>query len=314
MTNLSDTTNSACDLHIPHKNVIAALTLGTIDEATASKWMEENFLEVERWVRFVRLNDCFASLPHSACCLVYNGAVDSYSIDSTVDAQAAGWTASFVVAQARIWVQNNTGGSGLVELDGAFTIGGSDQTGTSSSLLRLTIPDGEGLLLADHCTISSASDIGYHVTNIGTTNVDVIVNITVTEVDETGAAGVVLHPDPGVSDDEPSGPPVRRGVDDRRNIVRVDGSVVDQAACRTREGGGGKATVEPDEPDPALNLQEVLLHPLRGGRFVDGAERQRGDHVLVGDVQVARRVLEIGDRHQVSSARPTRDETLYSPS
>ena len=188
-TNLSDTTNSACDLHIPHKNVIAALTLGTIDEATASKWMEENFLEVERWVRFVRLNDCFgsASLPHSACCLVYNGAVDSYSIDTTVDAQAAGWTASFVVAHALIWVQNNTGGAGLVELDGAFTIAGSDQTGTNSSLIRMTLADGEGLLLADHCTISSASDIGYHVTNIGATNVDVTVNITVTEVDAAQA-------------------------------------------------------------------------------------------------------------------------------
>ena len=186
---VTDLENSACDLHVPHKNVIAALTLGTIDEATASKWMEENFLEVERWVRFVRLNDCFgsASLPHSACCLVYNGAVDSYSIDTTVDAQAAGWTATYVVAHARIWVQNNTGGSGLVELDGAFTIAGSDQTGTSSSLIRMTLADGEGLLLADHCTISSASDIGYHVTNIGATNVDVTVNITVTEVDAAQA-------------------------------------------------------------------------------------------------------------------------------
>ena len=189
MTNLSDTTNSACDLHIPHKNVIAAMTLGTIDEATASKWMEENFLEVERWVRFVRLNGCFASpsLPHSACCLVYDGAVDSYSIDTTVDAQAAGWTAGLVVAHAGIWVQNNTGGAGLVELNGAFTIAGSDQTGTNSSLIRMTLADGEGILLADHCTISSASNIGYHVTNIGATNVDVTVNITVTEVDAAQA-------------------------------------------------------------------------------------------------------------------------------
>ena len=186
---VTDLENSACDLHVPHKNVIAALTLGTIDEATASKWMEENFLEVERWVRFVRLNDCFgsASLPHSACCLVYNGAVDSYSIDTTVDAQAAGWTASFVVAHAGIWVQNNTGGAGLVELNGAFTIAGSDQTGTNSSLIRMTLADGEGLLLADHCTISSASNIGYRVTNIGATNVDVTVNITVTEVDAAQA-------------------------------------------------------------------------------------------------------------------------------
>ena len=187
MTNLSDTTNSACDLHIPHKNVIAAMTLGTIDEATASKWMEENFLEVERWVRFVRLNDCFTTLPHSACCLVYDGAVDSYSIDTTVDAQAAGWTAGLVVAHAGIWVQNNTGGAGLVELNGAFTIAGSDQTGTNSSLIRMTLADGEGLLLADHCTISSASNIGYRVTNIGATNVDVTVNITVTEVDAAQA-------------------------------------------------------------------------------------------------------------------------------
>ena len=128
-----------------------------------------------------------ASLPHSACCLVYNGPVDSYSIDTTVDATATGWTATYVVAHARIWVQNNTGGSGLVELDGAFTIAGSDQTGSSTTLLRLTIPDGEGLLLADHCTISSASNIGYRVTNIGATNVDVTVNITVTEVDAAQA-------------------------------------------------------------------------------------------------------------------------------
>ena len=34
---VTDLENSACDLHVPHKNVIAALTLGTIDEATASK-------------------------------------------------------------------------------------------------------------------------------------------------------------------------------------------------------------------------------------------------------------------------------------
>lgn len=184
---VTDLENSACDLHVPHKNVIAALTLGTIDEATASKWMEENFLEVERWVRFVRLNDCFTTttLPHSACCLVYNGPVDSYAISTTVDATATGWTASFVVAHARIWVQNNTGGSGLVELVGAFTIAGSDQDG--SQLIRMTLADGEGILLADHCTISSASDIGYHVTNIGATNVDVTVNITVTEVDAAQA-------------------------------------------------------------------------------------------------------------------------------
>lgn len=189
MVALSDTSNSACDLRIPHKQAIAALLLGTVPDAVGAKWMEENFLEVERWVRFVRLNDCFgsASLPHSACCLVYNGAVDSYAISTTVDATATGWTASFVVAHARIWVQNNTGGSGLVELNGAFTIAGSDQTGTNSSLIRMTLADGEGLLLADHCTISSASDIGYHVANIGATNVDVTVNITVTEVDAAQA-------------------------------------------------------------------------------------------------------------------------------
>lgn len=189
MVALSDTSNSACDLRIPHKQAIAALLLGTVPDAVGAKWMEENFLEVERWVRFVRLNDCFgsASLPHSACCLVYNGAVDSYSIDTTVDAQAAGWTASFVVAHARIWVQNNTGGAGLVELDGAFTIAGSDQTGTNSSLIRMTLADGEGILLADHCTISAASNIGYRVTDVGGTNVDVTVNITVTEVDAAQA-------------------------------------------------------------------------------------------------------------------------------
>ena len=186
---VTDLENSACDLHVPHKNVIAALTLGTIDEATASKWMEENFLEVERWVRFVRLNDCFgsASLPHSACCLVYNGPVDSYAISTTVDATATGWTATYVVAHARIWVQNNTGGSGLVDLEGAFTIAGSNQTGTNSRLICMTLADGEGILLADHCTISSASNIGYRVTNIGATNVDVTVNITVTEVDAAQA-------------------------------------------------------------------------------------------------------------------------------
>ncbi len=187
MVALSDTSNSACDLRIPHKQAIAALLLGTVPDAVGAKWMEENFLEIERWVRFVRLNDCFTSvtLPHSACCLVYNGPVDSYAISTTVDATATGWTASFVVAHARIWVQNNTGGSGFVELDGAFTIAGSDQDG--SQLIRMTLADGEGLLLADHCTISSASDIGYHVTNIGATNVDVTVNITVTEVDAAQA-------------------------------------------------------------------------------------------------------------------------------
>lgn len=58
MTNLSDTTNSACDLHIPHKQALAALLLGTVNDATGAKWMEENFLEIERWVRFVRLNGC----------------------------------------------------------------------------------------------------------------------------------------------------------------------------------------------------------------------------------------------------------------
>ena len=142
--------------------------------------LEERDREIEQKICTV------GSLPHSDCCLVYNGPVDSYSIDTTVDAQAAGWTAGLVVAHARIWVQNNTGGSGLVELVGAFTIAGSDQTG-SSSLLRLTIPDGEGLLLADHCTISSASNIGYRVTNIGATNVDVTVNVTVTEVDAAQA-------------------------------------------------------------------------------------------------------------------------------
>ena len=120
-------------------------------------------------------------------CQVYNGPVDSYSIDTTVDAQAAGWTAGLVVAHARIWVQNNTGGAGLVDLEGAFTIAGSNQTGTNSRLICMTLADGEGILLADHCTISSASNIGYRVTNIGATNVDVTVNITVTEVDAAQA-------------------------------------------------------------------------------------------------------------------------------
>ena len=150
--------------------------------------LEERDREIEQKICTV------GSLPHSDCCLVYNGPVDSYSIDSTVDAQAAGWTASFVVAQARIWVQNNTGGSGLVELDGAFTIAGATQTGTNSRLICMTLADGEGILLADHCTISAASNIGYRVTDVGGTNVDVTVNITVTEVDAaqaccTGGAG-----------------------------------------------------------------------------------------------------------------------------
>lgn len=58
---LSDTSNSACDLRIPHKQAIAALLLGTVTEATGAKWMEENFLEIERWVRYVRLNGCMSS-------------------------------------------------------------------------------------------------------------------------------------------------------------------------------------------------------------------------------------------------------------
>lgn len=143
--------------------------------------LEERDREIEQKICTV------GSLPHSACCLVYNGPVDSYSIDTTVDATATGWTATYVVAHARIWVLNNTGGSGLVELDGAFTIAGATQTGTNSRLICMTLADGEGILLADHCTISAASNIGYRVTNICATNVDVTVNITVTEVDATQA-------------------------------------------------------------------------------------------------------------------------------
>lgn len=61
MATLDDPTNSACDLRIPHKQAIAALLLGTVTEATGAKWMEENFLEIERWVRYVRLNGCMSS-------------------------------------------------------------------------------------------------------------------------------------------------------------------------------------------------------------------------------------------------------------
>ena len=56
------------------------------------------------------------------------------------------------------------------------------------------------------------------------------------ELDEPGAARVVLHPDPGVSDDVGCGPPGRCGIDRRVDRVRVDGAVVDQAARRMRKG------------------------------------------------------------------------------
>lgn len=176
---VSDLTNSACDLRIPHKNVAAAVSQGAVDPATGAKWMEENFLEIERWVRFARLNSCFSSLPNSECCEVYNGAVDSYSIGATVDTSA--WTGTHVLAMARIWVQNNTGGAGLVELDGGFNASGTTLSGTRSELIRLTLADGEGVLLSDHCTIASGAALAYSVSNVGSVDATVCVNVTFTE-------------------------------------------------------------------------------------------------------------------------------------
>lgn len=181
MVALSDTSNSACDLRIPHKQAIAALLLGTVPDAVGAKWMEENFLEIERWVRFVRLNSCLgaSSLPESECCQVYNGLVDSYTIDNTVDTSA--WTGTRVLAMARIWVQNNTGGAGLVELDGGFNASGTMLGGTRSELIRLTLADGEGVLLSDHCTIASDAALAYSVSNVGSVDATVCVNVTFTE-------------------------------------------------------------------------------------------------------------------------------------
>ena len=183
MATLDDPTNSACDLRIPHKQAIAALLLGTVTEATGAKWMEENFLEIERWVRFAHLNSCFgsSSLPNSECCEVevYNGLVDSYTIGATVDTSA--WTGTHVLAMARIWVQNNTGGSGLVELDGGFNASGTTLSGTRSELIRLTLADGEGILLSDHCTIASDAALAYSITNVGSIDATVCVNATFTE-------------------------------------------------------------------------------------------------------------------------------------
>lgn len=186
----TDSTNSACDLRVPHKAVLAALLSGSVSEGMAAKWMEENFLEVERWVRFARLNSCFgSSLPQSGCIQVYNGPVDSFSLGGTVDGST--WTSTSVNAQARIWVQNNTGSSGLVELSGAFYSNGSTLS-SSSNLIQMTLADGEGILLADHCTIEASSGMAYQVTNLGAVNADITVNVTFTEVDAAGAccAGV----------------------------------------------------------------------------------------------------------------------------
>lgn len=141
--------------------------------------LEERDREIEQKICTV------GSLPHSDCCQVYNGPVDSYSISTTVDGST--WDGTYVIGWARVWVQNNTGGSGLVELDGAFTVAGSDQTGSRSELIRMTLADGEGVLLADHCTITNDAALGYHVTNIGATNVDVTVNVTFLEVDAVQA-------------------------------------------------------------------------------------------------------------------------------
>lgn len=186
MVALSDTSNSACDLRIPHKQAIAALLLGTVPDAVGAKWMEENFLEIERWVRFARLNSCFGSsaLPQSGCIQVYNGPVDSFSLGGTVDGST--WTSTYVNAQARIWVQNNTGSSGLVELSGAFYSNGSTLS-SASYLIQMTLADGEGILLADHCTIEASSGMAYQVTNLGAVNADITVNVTFTEVDAAGA-------------------------------------------------------------------------------------------------------------------------------
>ena len=182
----TDSTNSACDLRVPHKAVLAALLSGSVSEGMAAKWMEENFLEVERWVRFARLNSCFgsSSLPQSDCLEVYNGPVDSFSLGGTVDGST--WTSTYVNAQARIWVQNNTGSSGLVELAGAFYSNGTALS-SASNLIQMTLADGEGILLADHCTIEASSGMAYQVTNLGAVNADVTVNVTFTEVDAAGA-------------------------------------------------------------------------------------------------------------------------------
>ena len=86
MATLDDPDNSACDLRIPHKQALAALLLGTINEATAAKWMEENFLEMERWVRYVRLNGCMSSASPD-CSPVPGG---SLQCDETIGQVATG--------------------------------------------------------------------------------------------------------------------------------------------------------------------------------------------------------------------------------
>lgn len=185
----SDLTNSACDLHLPHKQVLAQMLGGQIDETTAGKWMEENFLEVERWVRFARLNSCFTTAaPSSACGAIYDGAVDSYT-DATVTDTAA-WDSTYIIGFATIVVHNNTGGAGLVGLAGGFTSDGTTlgPGGAAEDLIAMTLADGEKIKLTDVCTIQrGATSNGYMVTNLGATNVNVKVNVTFTET-EAGQA------------------------------------------------------------------------------------------------------------------------------
>ena len=184
----SDLTNSACDLHLPHKQVLAQMLGGQIDETTAGKWMEENFLEVERWVRFARLNSCFTAAPSSACGAIYDGAVDSYT-DATVTDTAA-WDSTYIIGFATIVVWNNTGGAGLVELAGGFTMDGLvlGPGGSTQDLIGMTLADGEKIKLTDVCTIHrGVASNGYLVTNLGATNVNVAVNVTFTET-EAGQA------------------------------------------------------------------------------------------------------------------------------
>ena len=185
MTDPSTLTNAACDLHLPHKQVMSQMLSGTIDTTTAGKWMEENFLEMERWVRYARLNSCFTTTsPRSACAEIYAGAVDSYTEAPVTD--VANWDSTYIIGFATILVHNNTGGAGLVELTGQFTANGAS-LGTGE-LLSMTLADGEKIKLTDVCTIQrNGTSNGYLVANIGATNVSVTVNATFTET-EAGQA------------------------------------------------------------------------------------------------------------------------------
>lgn len=124
-----------------------------------------------------------SSLPKSWCQEVYNGQVDSFSL---TEADSSGSTASYFFVVATVIVTNGTGSSGLVELQGAFTRSGS--TLSASDLVKLTMANGEAIRLTDACTIEANCDVGYQVTNIGSTNASVNVNVTVVEVDAQNGA------------------------------------------------------------------------------------------------------------------------------